>query len=173
MSSINSFKSFITRISLNLVEPSFNPMPTTKSKETIINKALHYFNTEGWNCAESVYMAIFQEYYNIDVTPKTVTAFGGGIAHTGIICGAVNVGIMGISQKYGRETPKQPFIRTQHRTIQFLNHIIDEYGSLNCTRLKEHQQTQQKQQTEEDLCTPLIRKIIEAFLQTVENNKPT
>lgn len=148
-------------------------MLNAKTREAIVNKALHYFNEEGWNCAESVYMAIFQEYYNIDVTPKTVTAYGGGIARTGSICGAVNVAIMGISQKYGRETPKQPFIRTQRRTLEFLNHIIDEYGSLNCRRLKENQQTRREIGTEEDLCTPLIRKIIEEFLQTVENNKPT
>jgi C_GCAxxG_C_C family probable redox protein len=145
-------------------------MPNAKTKEAIVNKALHYFNEEGWNCAESVYMAIFQEYYKIDVTPKTVTAYGGGIARTGSICGAVNVAIMGISQKYGRETPKQPFIRTQHRTLEFLNHIIDQYGSLNCRRLKEHQQTRRERDKEEDLCTPLLIKIIEAFLQTVENN---
>ena len=146
-------------------------MSNAKAKEVIVNKALHYFNEEGWNCAESVYMAIFQEYYQISVTPKTVTAYGGGIARTGSICGAVNVAIMGISQKYGRETPKQPFIRTQRRTLEFLNHIIDEYGSLNCRRLKEHQQTRIERGTEEDLCTPLLIKIIEAFLLTVENGK--
>jgi C_GCAxxG_C_C family probable redox protein len=118
-------------------------------------------------------MAIFQEYYKINVTPKTVTAFGGGIARTGSICGAVNVAIMGISQKYGRTNPKQPFIRTQRPTLEFLHHILDEYGTLNCTRIKQQQtQTQQKHNTEEDLCTPLVKKIIEAFLQTVEN-KPT
>lgn len=146
-------------------------MPNAKTKEAIVNKALHYFNEEGWNCAESVYMAIFQEYYKMDVTPKTVTAYGGGIARTGSICGAVNVAIMGVSQKYGRETPKQPFIHTQRRTLEFLNHIVDEYGSLNCRRLKEHQQTRRVRDTEEDLCTPLLIKIIEAFLQTVENSK--
>jgi C_GCAxxG_C_C family probable redox protein len=149
-------------------------MPDTKTKEAIVNKALQYFNKEGWNCAESVYMAIFQEYYNIDVTPKTVTAFGGGIARTGSLCGAVNVGIMGISQRYGRTNPKQPFIRTQRPTLQFLNQIIDQYGTLNCRRLKEHQQTQQKSHDiKEGLCTPLLRKIIETFLQMVENSKPT
>jgi len=147
-------------------------MASSKTREAIVNKALHYFNKEGWNCAESVYMAIFQEYYKIDVTPKTVTAYEGGIARTGSICGAVNVAIMGISQKYGRETPKQPFIRAERRTIEFLNHIIDQYGSLNCRRLKEHQQTQRENRTEEYLCTPLIRRIMEAFLQTVESSKP-
>jgi len=50
-------------------------MSSSKSKEAVANKALHYFNVEGWNCAESVYMAIFKEYYRIDVTPKTVTAY--------------------------------------------------------------------------------------------------
>jgi hypothetical protein len=50
-------------------------MSSTKTKEAIVDKALHYFNVEGWNCAESVYMAIFREYYKIDVTPKTVTAY--------------------------------------------------------------------------------------------------
>jgi len=34
-------------------------MSSAKSKETIVEKALHYFNVEGWNCAESVCMAIF------------------------------------------------------------------------------------------------------------------
>jgi len=52
-------------------------MTERKTKTSITDKALHYFNTEGWNCAESVYMAIFREYYKIDVTPKTVTAYGG------------------------------------------------------------------------------------------------
>jgi hypothetical protein len=85
-------------------------MSSTQLKGTVVDKALHYFNVEGWNCAESVYMAIFREYYNIDVTPKTVTAYGG----------------------------------------------IRKFRDQNL---------------KENLCTPLIKKIIDAFLQTVENNK--
>jgi len=151
-------------------------MPNAKTKQTIVDKALHYFNTEGWNCAESVYLAIFREYYKIDVTPKTVTAFGGGIARTGSICGAVNVAIMGISQKYGRTSPKQHFIRTQRPVFQFLNQIVDQYGTINCSRLTQTQnsklETKEKfheKDINENLCTPLIRKVIETFLQTVEN----
>jgi len=55
---------------LNLLIPHLILMVASKAKEAIVNKALHYFNVEGWNCAESVYMAIFREYYKIDVTPK-------------------------------------------------------------------------------------------------------
>ncbi|MDH5787180.1 MAG: C-GCAxxG-C-C family protein [Candidatus Bathyarchaeota archaeon] len=148
-------------------------MSNNKTKETIVSKALHYFNVDGWNCAESVYMAIFREYYRIDVTPKTVTAYGGGIARTGSFCGAINVAIMGLSQKYGRENSRQPFIRTQRPTLEFLNQLIDQYGTLNCNRLKQSQLAKQKAKTtkEENLCTPLIRKVIETFLTMVENNK--
>jgi C_GCAxxG_C_C family probable redox protein len=155
-------------------------MSNAKAKEAIVNKALHYFNVEGWNCAESVYMAIFKEYYKINVTPKTVTAYGGGIARTGSICGAVNVAIMGLSQKYGRENPHQPFIKTQRPIFQFLNQIVDQYGSIHCSRLTNAQLTTlegirkfRDQNIKENLCTPLIRKIMETFLQMVENNKPT
>jgi C_GCAxxG_C_C family probable redox protein len=145
------------------------------TKNAIINKALHYFNIEGWNCAESVYMAIFKEYYKIDVTPKTVTAFGGGIARTGSICGAVNVAIMGISQKYGRTSPKQPFIRTQRPVFQFLNKILDQYGSLSCAKLKQSQHDKledkvREKDAKENLCTPLIKTVIQTFLSIAENN---
>jgi len=77
-------------------------MSGIKAKEAIVDKGLHYFDVEGWNCAESVCMVIFREYYKIDVTPKTVTAYGGDITRTSNSCGAVNVAIMGLSQKYGR-----------------------------------------------------------------------
>ncbi|MEM3641742.1 MAG: C-GCAxxG-C-C family (seleno)protein [Candidatus Bathyarchaeia archaeon] len=153
-------------------------MSDSKTREDIVNKALHYFNVEGWNCAESVYMAIFREYYKMDVSPKTVTAYGGGIARTGSICGAINVAIMGLSQKYGREKPNTPFVYTQRRIFQFLNQIIDQYGSIQCNQLTKTQLTTlegirkfRDQHIKENLCTPLIKKVLETFLQIVENNQ--
>jgi len=154
-------------------------MPQNETKEKIVNKALHYFNVEGWNCAESVYMAIFKEYYKIDVTPKTVTAYGGGIVRTGSICGAVNVAIMGLSQKYGRENPKRHFIHTQRPVFEFLNTIVDEYGSIHCSCIIDCQLTElegirkfRDENIKENLCTPLIRKVMETFLYMVEDYKP-
>jgi len=167
-------------IPLNLLISHLFPMSASKEKEAIVDKALFYFNVEGWNCAESVYMAIFREYYKIDVTPKTVTAYGGGIARTGSICGAVNVAIMGLSHTYGRTNPRTPFVKTQRPILQFLNQIVDQYGTLNCSRLTECQLTSlegirkfREENIKENLCTPLIRKVMETFLQMVENNKPT
>ncbi len=154
-------------------------MSDSKAKEAIVNKALHYFNVEGWNCAESVYMAIFREYYKIDVTPKTVSAYGGGIVRTGSICGAINVAIMGLSQKYGRENPRQHFIHTQRPVFEFLNRIVDEFGSIHCIRITECQLSKlegirkfRDENVKENLCTPLIRKVMETFLYMVEDYKP-
>jgi len=107
-----------------------------------------------------------------------VTAYGGGIARTGSVCGAVNVAVMGLSQKYGRTNPRQPFIKTQRPIFQFLNQIVDTYGSIHCSQITKTQLTTlegirkfREEKIKENLCTPLIRKIIETFLQMVENNK--
>ena len=164
---------------LNLLMPNFISMVSAEEREAIINKALHYFNVEGWNCAESVYMAIFKEYYKMDVTPKTVTAYGGGIARTGSVCGAVNVAIMGISQKYGRENPKRPFVHTQRPVLEFLNEIVDEYGSIHCSQITECQLSDLEEirkfsdeNVKENLCTPLIKKVIEALFLVFEKYEP-
>jgi len=154
-------------------------MSNAETKNAIVDKALYYFNKEGWNCAESVYMAIFQEYYKIDVTPKTVTAYGGGIARTGNICGAINAAIMALSHTYGRTNPKTPFAKTQRPILKFLNQITNQYGSIDCIHLTECQLTNpqgrrkyRKENIKQNLCTPLVRKVMETFLQMVENNKP-
>jgi hypothetical protein len=38
-------------ISLNLLISHLIPMKNSKTKVTIVGKALFYFNVEGWNCA--------------------------------------------------------------------------------------------------------------------------
>ena len=107
--------------------------------------------------------SLYYLFYNIDVTPKTVTAYGGGIARTGNICGAINVAIMGVAQKYGRESPRQTFVKTQRKIFQFLNQIVDQYGSIHCSQLTKTQLSTldgirkfRDQNLKENLCTPLI-----------------
>ena len=153
-------------------------MVDPKMKEELVNKALQYFNDVGWNCAESVYLTIFRDYYKMDVTPKTVTAYGGGIARTGSICGAVNVAIMGISQKYGRENPKQLFYITQRPVFEFLERISGKFGSVICSKITNCQLTTKEgiakfrdEKVKEQKCTPLVREVIEAFLFVVEDYK--
>lgn len=59
-------------------------------------KAIKYFD-EKYNCAESVLKS------NIDeVNTSIATPFGGGIANTNHICGAITGGLMVLGIKYGR-----------------------------------------------------------------------
>ncbi|MDH5448463.1 MAG: C-GCAxxG-C-C family protein [Candidatus Bathyarchaeota archaeon] len=82
-------------------------------------------------------MAIFPDYHKMNVTPKTVSAYDGGVARTGSVCGAINVAIMALSQKYGRENPRQHFIHTQRAVFEFLKKIVDEFGSIYYSRITE------------------------------------
>jgi C_GCAxxG_C_C family probable redox protein len=110
-------------------------MLSSEDREQILDKALHYFNVERWNCAESIYLAIFRHYYGIDVTLRTATAYGGGIAKTGNICGAISVAVMGISYKYGRDDPDQYFFFTKRPVYEFLSRIAGELGAIHCIKL--------------------------------------
>ncbi len=150
-------------------------MVDLEAREEVINKALHYFNVEHWNCAESVYLALFKNYYGVDVTPKTVTAYGGGIARTGNICGAINVAVMGISQKYGREDPDRHFFHTKRPVLEFLCRVTEELGSIHCIELSgcdlselEGKRKFRDENILKEKCTPLIRKVMEIFFYIVE-----
>ena len=154
-------------------------MLSSEEREQIVTKALHYFNVERWNCAESVYLTIFRHYYGMDVNPKTVTAYGGGIARTGNICGAINVAVMGISHKYGRDKPDQHFFYTKRPVYEFLCRIADEFGAIHCIKLSGCKLSElngtrrfREENVKQEKCTPLLRKVVEAFLYIVEDWQP-
>lgn len=155
-------------------------MLSGEERVQIVNKALHYFNVERWNCAEAVYLAIFRHYYELDVTPRTATAYGGGIARTGNICGAINVAVMGISYKYGRDNPDRHFFYTKRPVYEFLSRIADEFGAIHCIKLtgcnlSELEGTRKFRDTnvKEGKCTPLLKRVVETFLTVVENGTAT
>ena len=68
-------------------------------KETVINN--HY---SGCNCAQSVFVTYYDIFGGIedrDTAMKLALSFGGGLARTQGICGAVYGGIMLLGLKYG------------------------------------------------------------------------
>lgn len=155
-------------------------MLSGEEREQIVNKALHYFNVERWNCAESVYLAIFRHYYGLEVTPRTATAYGGGIARTGNICGAINVAVMGISYKYGRDNPDRHFFYTKRPVYEFLSRIAGEFGAIHCIQLTgcnlselDGKRRFRDTNVKEEKCTPLLKRVLEAFLFVVEDWQPT
>jgi C_GCAxxG_C_C family probable redox protein len=66
----------------------------------IIDSALSYFKA-GYNCAESVLLAIAKDALKIDsdLVPRIAPGFGGGISRCGYVCGAVSGAVMGFGLK--------------------------------------------------------------------------
>ncbi|MCX6345769.1 MAG: C-GCAxxG-C-C family protein [Armatimonadetes bacterium] len=73
------------------------------SERTAVRVALEMF-AQKFNCAEAVLGGLVQEF-NLDCncSPRIATAFGGGMAGQGEICGAITGAMMALGLKYGRE----------------------------------------------------------------------
>lgn len=70
-----------------------------------------------------------------ELVPRIATMFGGGMARTGEVCGAVVGGLMCIGIKHGREEPAQSDAEGYALTQQFLRRFRDEMGSIQCREL--------------------------------------
>ena len=109
-----------------------------KHVEKISDKALSYFRI-GYNCAESVLLAIARDALEIDsnLVPKIATGFGGGISRRGYVCGAVSGTVMGFGLKYGRNNPEKLRAKTYNRVVEFYKQFQRKFGSIVCRELCE------------------------------------
>jgi C_GCAxxG_C_C family probable redox protein len=95
--------------------------------------AFHLFS-EKYSCAQSVLMAFSGDYGMDPVTAsKVACAFGGGISHMGLTCGAVTGALMVIGLKYGGgpETKEN----TYKMAGEFMKRFLSIHSSINCTEL--------------------------------------
>ncbi len=81
----------------------------------------------------------FKEYYGYeDPLPlKLASGFGGGIARSGSVCGAVVGSVMVIGMKFGRTAPndKESISRVYKKCRDFLVRFEEEFGSSICYTL--------------------------------------
>ena len=91
-----------------------------KHADRAIDCALSYFRM-GYNCAESVLLAIAKDALAIDcdLIPKIATGFGGGISRQGYVCGAISGAVIGFGLKYGRNDPDELRAKTYNRVVEF------------------------------------------------------
>jgi C_GCAxxG_C_C family probable redox protein len=76
------------------------------NQQQAIQHARELFQSE-YNCAESVLMAIAQSQgIGTEWIPRLATGFGGGIARTGQVCGALSGAIIGMGLVLGRDNPE-------------------------------------------------------------------
>ncbi|MCL2832072.1 MAG: C-GCAxxG-C-C family protein [Treponema sp.] len=98
--------------------------------ESVFNK--------GFNCAQAVLTSHCEEFgLSDEIAKKLSCGFGGGVGHTGGICGAVNGAIMLIGLKYGKykKDDDESKDKTYKLVNQFINEFKNEFGSVNCTEL--------------------------------------
>lgn len=97
-----------------------------------MNKKEQVVNTyaQGFNCAQSVF-SVFSEEFDIDVLTalKIGSAFGGGYAQQGKICGAITGALMILGLKYPRLDPESE--EQKERINNLAEDFINEFQQRN------------------------------------------
>lgn len=92
-------------------------------------KALEYFENK-YNCAESVLKA---NTHKIDTS--IATPFGGGIAHTNHICGAITGGLLVIGINTGRKNNLESQETSQNLSKKLIDEFTNEFHATRCDDL--------------------------------------
>lgn len=96
------------------------------------------YHAQGFNCAESVLLGLCEEMHvESPLIPRIATGFGGGIGHTGNICGAVSGAVMALGIAFGREKPEDRATRDRLYLLveSFLREVEKALGHLDCFSL--------------------------------------
>ncbi len=106
-------------------------------KSIYAQKAMNYFK-EGYNCAQSVFLA-FVDKYGMDesMALRLSSSFGGGMGRLREVCGAVSGMFMVAGLLYGYDSPTDDEAKKLHyaRIQQLAHTFADETGSIVCREL--------------------------------------
>jgi len=107
------------------------------SEKTALGKMATDRFSEGYNCAQSVLMTMFEHWNGKNVLiPKIATGFGGGIGRCGSLCGALAGGVMAIGIKYGpNDTSAKKRLKTYEVAQDFYKKFEKRHGSVLCREL--------------------------------------
>jgi len=111
------------------------PAPLSQRAE----KALSLFDSR-YNCAQAV-LASYGPDYGLEETMalKLASVFGGGVARTGGVCGAVTGALMVLSLRFCDAKPKGLFQKPIHKKArEFLRRYEEMVGSVNCNAMRGH-----------------------------------
>lgn len=91
----------------------------------------------GFNCAQSVFASLAKmSGLESELALKIATPFGGGVSHTGGICGAITGALMGLGAYFGNDVPNRE-IKQKNYEIgkQFIDTFNLEFGNIQCPLL--------------------------------------
>ncbi len=107
------------------------------TRDEAIALARRTFDTD-FNCAESVFLTM-AKYWGIrsHCIPRVATPFGGGLARSGLTCGAVTGALMAIGLKVGRDRPEEDNEHCYKLTQKFMKNFGKRFGNAACYGLIE------------------------------------
>lgn len=146
---------------------------TGKKELACLDTALRLFHHD-FNCAESVFSAL-AEYLAIDspLVPRVSSGFGGGIARSQSLCGAVSGAIMALGLKYGRDNAADDRKIIYGRVQELLKGFTAHYGTLQCRELvgvdfTDTAAMQQKGAQLHEECARYVRTAVELALRLMQ-----
>ncbi len=136
----------------------------TRKKDPSEGAVQHH--DEGYNCAQSVLLALSEDW-NIrnELIPKVATGLGGGIGRSGSVCGALTGGVLALGLKYGtNESSAEKRKEAYEKSSRLYKRFRTEFGTVLCKELigydlsnpKELEEAQ-KADVFQNRCTNFIR----------------
>jgi C_GCAxxG_C_C family probable redox protein len=92
----------------------------------------------GFNCAQAVFSAFAPDLgMDREKAMKVAMAFGGGMARSGLTCGAVTGALMVIGMRHGMSLEKDKGSKeeTYSRTLRFMDAFRERHGAVSCREL--------------------------------------
>jgi C_GCAxxG_C_C family probable redox protein len=149
------------------------------SQRTVLpEKAARYFRN-GFNCAQSVLLTMFEHSGGKDeLVPKIATAFGAGIGRCGSVCGALTGGVMAVGIRYGTN---EPSAEKRSRAYDVGRRLYDEFrrrnGAVACRELIGYDLTDAMERKKanqskvfEKKCPTFVRSTVEILLELAERD---
>ena len=90
---------------------------------------------DGYNCCQS----IFSTYSNLlglerETALKLASGMGGGVGHSGGVCGFVSAACLLLGLKYGTDSPESK-LTVFPICLEFCDEFVAKFGSINCKDL--------------------------------------
>jgi C_GCAxxG_C_C family probable redox protein len=137
----------------------------------VADLAEKYFDG-GFNCAESTLVALAIHFGKTAPNiPSIATAFGGGMARTRNVCGAVSGALMSLGLLYGRSHSGDDKERCFALASELIQAVQSRWGSVNCFDLTGLDFTQPdgqqayKEKVHGEVCVPLVRFIADRVME--------
>lgn len=111
-------------------------MVTSQMKQEHEMKVDWLLDNTNLSCSEILIRMVMQKIQMDSIEARKISsAFGGGIAGLGEVCGIVLGGVLAIGLQFGRENETQSNDKVRKVTREFCQAFQKEYGYLRCSDL--------------------------------------